>query len=63
MGSVEVAMGGSPDAEPAPSALLELADWRRRVADLYAAVRVDAARDPQAAWEGWRAVRAGERLT
>ena len=56
-------MGGSPDAEPAPSALLELADWRRRVADLYAAVRVDAARDPQAAWEGWRAVRAGERLT
>ena len=56
-------MGGSPDAEPAPPALLELADWRRRVVDLYAAVRVEAAEDPQAVWGRWRAVRAGERLT
>ena len=32
-------------------------DWRRRVADAYAAVR--AAPDPEAAWQRWRAVRDG----
>ena len=32
-------------------------DWRRRVADMYAAVR--AAPDPAAAWERWRTVRDG----
>lgn len=37
--------------------LLELADWRRRLAELYADVRRLAAVDPQAAWELWRAVR------
>jgi len=36
---------------------LELADWRRRVADLYGEVRTIAATDPQAAWERWRSVR------
>jgi uncharacterized protein len=36
---------------------LELADWRRRVSDLYAEVRAVAASDPPAAWERWRAVR------
>lgn len=39
------------------SALLELADWRRRVAELYAEVREIAARDPLAAWERWREAR------
>ena len=32
-------------------------DWRRRVADMYAAVR--AAPDPEAAWQRWRTVRDG----
>jgi uncharacterized protein (DUF1684 family) len=36
---------------------LELADWRRRVSDLYAEVRARAATDPGAAWDHWRAVR------
>lgn len=36
---------------------LELADWRRRVATLYAEVRARAATEPRAAWEHWRAVR------
>ena len=31
-----------------------LADWRRRVAELYAEVRAVAAHDPAAAWEAWR---------
>ncbi|MEW5989950.1 MAG: DUF1684 domain-containing protein [Chloroflexota bacterium] len=36
---------------------LELADWRRRVAALYAEVRERSANDPAAAWDRWRAVR------
>jgi uncharacterized protein (DUF1684 family) len=39
---------------------LELADWRRRVADLYTEVRAIAATDPRAAWDHWRETR--ERL-
>ncbi len=44
---------------PNPSArdLLEVADWRRRIAELYADVRRLAALDPEAAWELWRSVR------
>ncbi len=34
---------------------LELADWRRRIAELYAEVR--GARDPRTAYERWRSVR------
>jgi uncharacterized protein (DUF1684 family) len=34
-----------------------LADWRRRVATLYAEVRAMAATDPVIAWGHWRAVR------
>jgi len=34
---------------------LELLDWKRRVAELYAEVR--AARDPRVGWERWRSVR------
>jgi uncharacterized protein (DUF1684 family) len=30
-----------------------LADWRRRVAELYAAVRARAAEDPELAWRQW----------
>ena len=37
--------------------LLDLADWRRRIADLYAAVRVQSATDPPGAWQWWREVR------
>lgn len=37
--------------------VLELADWRRRIATLYAEVRDRAQQDPPAAWERWRAVR------
>jgi uncharacterized protein len=36
---------------------LELADWRRRVADLYAEVRRAAATDPERAWQHWRSTR------
>lgn len=36
-------------------ALLDLADWRRRVAELYAGIRVDP--DPERAWARWREVR------
>lgn len=36
---------------------LELADWRRRIADLYARVRAVARHDPEGAWEDWRATR------
>lgn len=39
---------------------LSLADWRRRLAELYAEVRTMAGIDPEAACEHWRAVR--ERL-
>ncbi|MFN2581724.1 MAG: hypothetical protein ABR498_03165, partial [Candidatus Dormibacteria bacterium] len=35
---------------------LQLLEWRRRVAELYAAVRAE--RDPQRAWQQWRDVRA-----
>lgn len=36
---------------------ITLADWRRRIADLYASVRAIASGDPRAAWENWRTVR------
>jgi uncharacterized protein (DUF1684 family) len=49
----------SPRDVPTPSLIgeLQLADWRRRVAALYAEVRTLAATDPRAAWDRWRAVR------
>ena len=36
---------------------LQLADWRRRVSDLYTEVRAMAASDPRAAWDDWRQIR------
>ena len=36
---------------------LSLADWRRRVSELYARIRSVANDDPPAAWEDWRASR------
>jgi len=36
---------------------LTLADWRRRVAELYAEVRALARLDPAVAWDHWRATR------
>jgi uncharacterized protein len=44
-------------ADPTPADRLWLADWRRRVAELYAEVRARSATDPAAAWEAWRAER------
>jgi uncharacterized protein len=48
------------DAAPTPSDAIELADWRRRIAELYADVRRIAAGEPHAAWRHWRETR--ERL-
>jgi hypothetical protein len=39
---------------------MRLADWRRRISELYAEVRAVAATDPPAAWDHWRLIR--ERL-
>jgi uncharacterized protein (DUF1684 family) len=38
---------------------LQLADWRRRVSDLYAEVRALSSQDPARAWRRWRDVRDG----
>jgi uncharacterized protein len=38
---------------------LSLADWRRRVADLYADIRRVSAEDPAAAWRHWIEIREG----
>lgn len=46
--------GGGADADR-----LGLADWRRRIADLYADVRRLGATDPHAAWALWRETREG----
>jgi uncharacterized protein len=40
-----------------PEDALSLADWRRRVADLYVEVRRIGATDPEAAWRLWRETR------
>jgi hypothetical protein len=40
-----------------PGAELQLADWRRRVAELYVEIRRLSATDPEAAWRGWVATR------
>jgi uncharacterized protein (DUF1684 family) len=51
-------LGRAP--EPAGEATddrLSLADWRRRISDLYGEVRSLAASDPEAAWRHWRDVR------
>ena len=44
---------------PSPQAAdrIWLADWRRRVAELYAHVRFEARSDPERAWDAWRAGR------
>jgi uncharacterized protein len=47
--------GVMTDADPAGR--LSLADWRRRVAELYAEVRATATHDPEAAWTTWRTER------
>lgn len=49
---------GSPAAAaPDPGERLSLADWRRRMAELYVEVRALAHDDPRAAWDQWRTVR------
>jgi uncharacterized protein (DUF1684 family) len=48
------------EREPEPEdalARLQLADWRRRVTDLYGQVRGLAALDPLTAWDHWRHTR------
>jgi len=47
----------TPEAAPDAVARGWLADWRRRVAELYTEVRARAATDPPGAWELWRAER------
>ena len=47
----------TPAEEPTAADRLNLADWRRRVSDLYAEVRTQAARDPDRAWQHWRIAR------
>src|SRR6187431_1387973 len=42
------------DQGPPATDRLWLADWRRRIAELYADVRAIAADDPPTAWEAWR---------
>ena len=53
-------MAADADAERGLSETLALADWRRRISDLYAEVRQLSATDVDAALELWRATR--ERL-
>jgi uncharacterized protein len=58
--SGDAAPVGPPASEPAGEETddrLSLADWRRRIADLYGEVRSLAASDPEAAWRHWRDVR------
>lgn len=43
--------------EPSGAERIDLADWRRRVSDMYAAVRAEAAAHPEAAWRRWRETR------
>lgn len=43
------------DSDISPVRWAELADWRRRISELYAQVRANP--DPQAAWQNWRAER------
>lgn len=42
------------EGPPTSGDLLDLFDWRRVVAELYAEVRGIAVRDPEAAWHRWR---------
>jgi uncharacterized protein (DUF1684 family) len=49
--------GGASSPEPSVAKRLDLADWRRRIADLYTAVRAEAATDPESAWRHWRETR------
>jgi uncharacterized protein len=53
-------MAAEPDPAADLAATLQLADWRRRIADLYAEVRLVAAADVGAALDLWRTTR--ERL-
>lgn len=46
-----------PPAEHRAFGYLEIVDWRRRVASLYAGVRDQARTDPRRAWEDWRGAR------
>lgn len=39
--------------DPSTADRLDLADWRRRIADLYAEVRAEAKSDPERAWRLW----------
>jgi uncharacterized protein (DUF1684 family) len=45
------------EGEPTARERLDLADWRRRIADLYTEVRAEAASDPARAWRHWRETR------
>ena len=50
-------MTAGADTDAAPGDRLDLADWRRQIADLYSSVRAEALDDPESAWEIWREAR------
>jgi uncharacterized protein (DUF1684 family) len=50
-------LNDAADAAATASERLTLADWRRRVADLYTEVRARSVADPRGAWDTWREVR------
>lgn len=55
--SGNAAQTGPPVALGEGDDRLSLADWRRRIADLYSEVRAMSATDPEAAWRQWREIR------
>jgi len=54
---VTASPGSAGAREDEAAERLSLADWRRRVADLYSTARAIAATNPAAAWEHWRTTR------
>lgn len=56
-GTASARYGAGVDGSSEASDALPLADWRRRVGELYADVRRIGATDPEAAWLRWREVR------
>jgi uncharacterized protein len=50
-------MTDDPTATATDLDRLDLADWRRRVADLYTEVRARSVADPRGAWDTWREIR------
>ena len=52
---VQIHLGPLMTASLEPDDVLDLLDWKRRIAGLYAHIRDSS--DPEAGWRGWRATR------